>query len=119
MANQKHMDIHGCHAVFHESGKEGKVYSLANNPTNHGLNIAVDQFFNYYSCLSQQQSSNRDPNTGLQIGLILLDPTYRSEVLLIMKNKKDHKWHLTRLVTLNCISTVIDKMDYTVLPKNN
>mmetsp|Transcript_1868 Transcript_1868/g.2178 ORF Transcript_1868/g.2178 Transcript_1868/m.2178 type:complete len:262 (+) Transcript_1868:3-788(+) len=83
------MDIHECHTVFHEFGKGGKVYLLTNDPTHCDLNVAVDQFQNFFSSHMQQLSSNRDPNVGLRLALILLDSQWRNEVSVIMKNKKD------------------------------
>ena len=88
---RRHVDVSETHPFFHQHGRDGKVYLIANSPGHCGLDIAVKRFQDSIIQAMKQKNSARTYNDGIRLGCILLDSKYRGTVSGIMTKKKDRK----------------------------
>ena len=86
---RKHADVTETDAFYHQYGKEGKVYLIANSPSRSGLDIAVNNFQLAIESSVQQKNTARTCNDGLRVACLLLDSKYRQSVSGIMTKKKN------------------------------
>jgi len=89
--NRKHRDASELDVFFHQFAKDGRVYTLSENPIHCGLDLAIDHFQGRCEAKVDKQAAARTYNEGLRLGCILLDPKYRGSVSGIMTKKKDRK----------------------------
>jgi hypothetical protein len=85
----RHVDVTETDQFFHQYVKDGKVFLISNNPTNSGIDIAIEHFQVYIQHQAEQKNSARTPNDALRLACILLDPKYRGSVSGLMSKKKD------------------------------
>lgn len=85
------VDTSDTHPFFHEHGKDGKVFQIANNPETCGMEICIQRFQDHVNQAVKQKNTARTHNDALRLGCILLDPQCRGAVSGVMAKKKDRK----------------------------
>ena len=73
---RRHVDTHETNVFFHQFGKNGKVFLLANDIAHCGLELCIQSFQDYVRVDVDKRNSSRTSNDGLRLACIMLDSKF-------------------------------------------